>query len=65
MTAAQVIEQIKTLPPQEKAAVVDFVQHLAGSDLAQERTPADQANLEGASDKILDRYDNLFRKLAK
>ena len=66
MSALEVIEQIKALPPEEKAAVVDFVRHI---EAPSEQTVADNSvhrrALEASAEKIFDRYDDLFRKLAK
>jgi hypothetical protein len=66
VSAQEIIEQIKALPPDEKAAVADFVRHL---DTPSASTPEvsyiDQATVEANADKIFDRYDGLFRKLAK
>ena len=40
MTAHEVIEQIKALPPEEKTRVVEFVQHEIEERLLAEETPA-------------------------
>jgi hypothetical protein len=66
VSAQEIIEQIKALPANERAAVADFVREL-------ERTPGatptvsyiDPAAVEANMDKMFDRYDDLFRKLAK
>lgn len=40
MTACEVIDQIKALPPEEKTKVVAFVQHEVEARLLSEETPA-------------------------
>jgi hypothetical protein len=59
MTAKQVIEEIQSLPPDEKAKVVDFVQQL------NESQKIDSKKLDASADRVFDRYDGLFKKLAK
>jgi len=39
MTAGEVIDQIKALPPGEKTKVVEFVQHEIAERLSAEETP--------------------------
>ena len=61
MSAAEVIEQIKALPPEEKAQVLDFV-------LTIERKTAeklDSQTRDAAVERIFNRYDGLFKKLAQ
>ncbi|MHB8523032.1 MAG: hypothetical protein ACYDH9_20060 [Limisphaerales bacterium] len=66
MTARDVIEQIKTLPPEEKAVVMDFLRQLEG---AADQPPSvghvDRSKLESSAKQVFKRYDGLFRKLAK
>ena len=64
MSASEVIEQIKALPPQDKVAVAEFVHHQME---AAESKPADarRTELEVAAEKVFERYDPLFRKLAQ
>ena len=66
MSAQEIIEQIKALPPTERAAVADFVRELESKPTG---TPTvsyiDPAAVEANMDKMFDRYDDLFRKLAK
>ncbi len=40
MTAYEVIDQIKALPPEEKARVADFMQHEIEARLLTEESPA-------------------------
>ncbi len=63
MSASEVIEQIKALPPEEKMVVVEFVHQLE----AAESKPVDtcRSELEAVAEKVFERYDPLFRKLAQ
>ena len=61
MSAAEIIEQIKALPPAEKAEVVDFVRHL--EDGASRKL--DSETRQAAAERIFNRYDDLFKKLAQ
>ena len=66
VSATEIIEQIKALPPAEKARVVDFVHKLeAFGEEAVETRYVDRAALKDSAEQIFDRYDPLFRKLAK
>jgi hypothetical protein len=66
MSALEIIEQIKALPPKEQAEVVDFVQKLHTDSTAQPQIKyADPKEIATHSEKIFDKYDDLFRKLAK
>lgn len=64
MSAAEIIEQIKQLPPEDKQAVHDFVMspEFQSSGPVQ-YIPEDQ--FMRAAEEIFDKYDNLFRKLAQ
>ena len=67
MTATELIEQFKTLPAQEQAVVVEFVQHLGtanGGGKAPDVRSMDEATFEAASERVLDRHAELFKKLA-
>ena len=46
MTAYEVIDQIKALPPAEKTKVVEFVEHEIEARLLREETPALLAALD-------------------
>lgn len=67
MSALEIIEQIKSLPPDEKAAVVKFVHDLEGEIPSPARTiyyaSPDQAKTAG--DRVTKQYEEVFRKLAK
>ncbi|EDY22031.1 hypothetical protein CfE428DRAFT_0156 [Chthoniobacter flavus Ellin428] len=65
MSAAEIIEQIKALPPEEQREVSRFVHtHV---DAQPPRTAQRNASepIESIASRIFDRYDPLFRKLAE
>jgi hypothetical protein len=65
MSAAEIIEQIKALPREERAEVVEFVremEHVTGADGPQY---ADEVAFNAASDRVFEKHDKLFRKLAE
>lgn len=59
MSAAEIIEQIKRLPPAERQAVKDFVND------AQNGGGANDPEFRAAADEVFSKYDNLLRKLAQ
>jgi hypothetical protein len=64
VSAQEIIEQIKALPAPERAAVADFVRNLDSAALPNV-SYIDPAKVEANADKMFDRYDELFQKLAK
>jgi len=63
MTAREVIDQIKTLPPPERAKVVDFVHELEAG-----RTPvrlADDCAFTDAAKWVFGEHTDLMRKLSQ
>ena len=66
MSALEIIEQIKSLPPEEKAQVVSFIHEIeADPTESSKRSSVDRVMLEATAEKVFDRYDDLFRKLAQ
>jgi len=66
VSAAEIIEQIKALPPNEKAAVVNFVHQMNVSETRPEGVRyVDRQALEASAEKVFDQHDELFRKLAQ
>jgi hypothetical protein len=63
MSAADVIDQIKALPPPEHAKVVTFVQELEAAE-PPVRTIEPRA-FEQAMERVFDRHDELMRKLSQ
>jgi hypothetical protein len=63
MSAAEVIELIKKLPPEEKAEVIAFVR----SAEAESTGPGQVASeaFRAAADKVFTQHRELFRKLAQ
>ena len=62
MTAADVIDQIKTLDPQERAKVLDLLLEI---EAAQKIVYMDDQSFDQASDRVLKRHADLLRKLAE
>ena len=78
MTAAEIIELIKKLPPEEKAEVVAFLMKEVGAvaesgagypgemrSSARKLRTIPQAEAERIADGVFDRHFELFRKLAQ
>src|ERR1051326_6422195 len=67
VSALEVIEQIKALPPQEKAVVVGFVHQLEseGDSPTKSIQFATPAQSKAAGDKIVKQYQPVFKKLAQ
>lgn len=59
MTAHEVIQHIKTLPPQERAKVVDFV-----TKELRVRTMSKQT-FDPATQRVFERHAELMRKLSQ
>jgi hypothetical protein len=62
MSAAEIIEQIKRLPPEEQRAVEEFINARSENDAVKY---ADDAKFQAAADEVFEKYDNLLRKLAQ
>ena len=66
MSALEVIEQIKALPPAEKAQVVDFIRQM---EAAPEKNPEarymDEGSFRGAKEKVFAKHAELLNRLAK
>lgn len=65
MSAAEVIEMIKKLPPEEKAAVMDFVERERASDTKREIRYVTDAKFDEVAPKVLDKHRGLLRRLAQ
>ncbi len=61
MTAHAIIEQIKALPPEEQAEVVEFVVGISGQNQIH---TLDSARFKETSEKVLERHEELMRKLS-
>ena len=66
MSALEVIEQIRALPPAEKAQVVDFIRQMEG---VPEKNPdtryMDEDAFHGAKKKVFAKHAALLNRLAK
>jgi hypothetical protein len=67
MSAAEIIEQIKALPPEEQREVSRFMRaHVDSSSDSDSGAKAAAAEpIDSIADRIFDRYEPLFRKLAE
>jgi hypothetical protein len=63
MSAVEVIDQIKHLPPDEQQVVKDFVQAM-GENKASPKYASD-AEFDKVMDGVFRDYENLFRSLAQ
>lgn len=68
MSANEIIDQIKQLPPGEQEQVIAFVKQLGYSAGLREELPLrymDEAKAKVASQEIFSKHAELFRKLAQ
>ena len=63
MSAAEVIELIKKLPPEERAEVTAFAR--AVENCPEEIRRIDRAEAKKIGSELFDRHPDLFRKLAQ
>ena len=64
MSAAEIIEQIKRLPPEEKQAVREFIRsEEGGADGVVQYV--ERKDLERTAKEIFKEHEQLFRKLAQ
>ena len=63
--AAEIIEQIKRLPPADQKAVKDFCLNSALTGVNDERRHASENDFEKAADEVFAKYDDLLRKLSQ
>ncbi len=62
MTAVQVIDQIKTLDPQERIKVLDLLLEL---ESPQKPNSIDNTSFNQSMDRVLNRHSNLMHNLAQ
>ncbi len=62
MTARVVIEQIKALPPEEQAKVIDFLEEVKA--VRQVRT-VDAETFKQSTEHVFDRHAELMQKLSR
>jgi hypothetical protein len=64
VSAQEIIEQIKALPPKDKATVVEFARTLDAGPNGEVRY-VELGDAERLAKKIFDEHEELFRKLAQ
>jgi hypothetical protein len=65
MSAAEIIEQIKALSPEDQREVSRFVRAHVDAPAASSAEAAASEPIDSIADRIFDRYEPLFRKLAE
>jgi hypothetical protein len=65
MSAIEVIEEIKRLPPQEQERVREFLSKAPAQTGADQAQFAPDAAVEKAAEKVFTEHDSLFRRLAQ
>jgi hypothetical protein len=65
MTAAEIIEQIQELSPEEQRLVCKFVLEHFGTDEHSSNKPPTHEPIESIGGRIFERYPALFKKLAE
>ena len=67
MSAVEIIEQIKALPREERQRVVEFVRDADGNESADLPSVryADDVAFAAVADRVFEKHDELFRKLAE
>jgi hypothetical protein len=63
VSAQEIIEQIKALPPGDQAMVLEFARNLPVPQKGIQYATPEQA--KAAGDKVVKQFDSVFRKLAK
>ena len=64
MNVLDVIEQIKKLPPEEQAQVIEYIEELKGQNTIDVRH-LDDKTFKRTADKVFSKHAKLFEKLAK
>ena len=62
MTARLVIEQIKALPPEEQAKVIDFLEEVKSVRAVRTMNPE---TFEESAQRVFDRHAELMHKLSR
>ena len=68
MSAAEIIEQIKSLSPEERREVVEFVRSTENGAVTSSGGTvryADDSQFEAAVDRVFEKHAELFKKLAE
>ena len=65
MSAAEIIEQIKRLPPEEKQVVREYIRSEERGVAGEGVEYVDRKDLERTAKEIFKEHEQLFRKLAQ
>ena len=65
MSAAEVIDQIQKLPPQEQQKVADFVRRMQTETKPSGKSEEVSEEFKRVADEVFTKNAELFRKLAK
>lgn len=66
MSAAEIIEQIKSLPPQERDTVAEYVREASKTaPQSPEVRYMDEATFRAAKERVFEKHAELFRRLAQ
>ena len=66
MSALEIIEQIKVLPPEEKAKVVDYVRQLQTDRSAMNEVHLmEKPEFDAAKERMFSKHSELLKKLAQ
>jgi len=67
MSAAEIIEQIKALSPDEQRQVSEFIRGMDHDDEGRQSDIryAEKPTFESAVERVFEKHDELFRKLAQ
>lgn len=64
MSAAEIIEQIKALPPQDRRVVLDFARHADTTEPPAVHY-AESEEFTAAADRVFAQHDELLKRLAE
>ena len=67
MSAAEIIEQIKALPPEERQQVLSFVRAVEEEESSESPSVryADDRTFDAAVERVFEQHADLFKKLAE
>jgi len=67
MSAAEIIEQIKALSPEERSEVIAFVRSTENDDAKTDGAVrySDDESFEAVADRVFEKHAELFKKLAE
>jgi len=67
MSAAEIIEKIKALPPEEQRQVIAFFRAAEQAKSLETKTPryADDGAAKAAGDRVLEEHAEVFKRLAE